>query len=55
MLMTPDDPESDADLMSRYDIVCVSVPLYQYKSWRYARLAGAVAQAKREHAREAKA
>lgn len=46
--MTPDDPLSDADVMARYGIVCVSVPHYQYRSWRYARLSDAVAQAKRD-------
>ena len=42
--------DSDAEIMARYGISCVSVPQYHYKSWHYARLSDAVAQAKRDQA-----
>jgi hypothetical protein len=40
--------DSDAAIMSHYGITCVSVPQYHYKSWHYAKLSDAVAQAKRD-------
>lgn len=39
--------ESDAELMTSYDINCVMVPQYHYKTWRYSKLSDAIAQAKR--------
>lgn len=45
-----DSPQAvgDDELMARHGITCVLVPQYHYKSWRYARLGDAVAQARRE-------
>jgi len=46
--MATSPTDSDAEFMARYGVNCVSVPPYHDKSWRYARLGDAVAQAKRD-------
>lgn len=50
--MTADTTRTDAeaDAMELHGITCVTVPQYHYKTWRYAKLSDAVAQAKRDEA-----
>jgi hypothetical protein len=50
--MTTNTPQanSDLELMTRHGITCVSVPRYHYKTWNYAKLSDAVAQALRDEA-----
>lgn len=45
-----DAPMPDADVMAHYGITCEAVPRYHYKTWHYAKLSDAVAQAKRDAA-----
>lgn len=40
--------DSDEQLMARYGITCESVPRYHYKTWHYAKLSDAIAQARRD-------
>jgi hypothetical protein len=42
--------DAEAEVMARYGITCVTVPHYHYKTWRYAKLSDAIAQAKRDEA-----
>lgn len=48
--MTADTTRTDAeaDAMELHGITCVTVPQYHYKTWRYAKLSDAIAQAKRD-------
>jgi len=50
--MTAETPRTDdeAETLARYGITRVIVPQYHYKTWHYARLSDAVAQARRDEA-----
>lgn len=51
MTATPIQSNADAALMERHGITCVMVPRYHYKTWHYAKLSDAIAQAGRDAAR----
>jgi hypothetical protein len=50
MTATATQTSSDVELMTRYGITCEFIPRYHYKTWHYAKLSDALAQARRENA-----